>query len=262
MSIPEVKYKGKGKKEDKYTPVPDSLLSDRLKLNTLAGALDANIVPTRATGGVQSIIPGQLSALGDARRTILGLSLDKAPTSSVLRPALDKSGYMTQLGAVSKLSNIEIHDLKKARLLYKSMVDSDPTNAKAWQGAARIEELDGKLEAARNIIAQGVETCPNSEDVWAEAVRLEPHDGQQPLVTRAIKSCPKSPKLWLLAVSLEKDKDRKIKLIQKALQVLPQSEKLWRELIDNAPNDNEAKEWLQSAVECVPVYFLNNQGSS
>ena len=258
INIPEYigKGKGKSKKEDKYTPLPDMMLSDRLKASTLAGALDASIPLSRTQGGVQSIMPGQLSALSDARRTILGLSLDHIPAGSILKPALDKTGYMTALGATSKLP-ADIHDLKKARLLFKSMVESDPTSVKGWQGAARIEEMDGKFEEARNIIAQGVQACPHSEDVWAEAVRLEPTDNQQALVTQAVKACPKSGKLWLLAANIEKSNDRKIKIYKMALQSLPQNEKIWKELVSLAPSDADAKEWLLSAVECVPVDLYN-----
>ena len=35
-----------------------------------------------------------------------------------------------------------------------------------------MEEVAGKLAAARQIIAQGCEECPQSPDVWLEAARL------------------------------------------------------------------------------------------
>ena len=98
-------------------------------------------------------MPGNLSALGDARRTILGLTLDNVSNGTTSK-LLDKAGYMTALGSTIRNSGqFEIHDLKKARLLFKSMVDSNPHQPKAWQGATRIEEMDGKIVEARNIIA-------------------------------------------------------------------------------------------------------------
>ena len=43
----------------------------------------------------------------------------------------------------------------------------------AWIASARLEEVTGKLQAARNIIMRGSEVCPRSEDVWLEAARLQ-----------------------------------------------------------------------------------------
>lgn len=53
------------------------------------------------------------------------------------------------------------------------MITSDPKHAPGWIAAARLEELDGKLQEARNIIAQGLNHCGDSEDIWLEAARLE-----------------------------------------------------------------------------------------
>ncbi len=43
----------------------------------------------------------------------------------------------------------------------------------AWIASARLEEVTGKLQAARIIIMKGCEVCPRSEDVWLEASRLQ-----------------------------------------------------------------------------------------
>ena len=42
----------------------------------------------------------------------------------------------------------------------------------AWIASARLEEVTGKVQAARNLIMKGCEECPKSEDVWLEAARL------------------------------------------------------------------------------------------
>jgi pre-mRNA-processing factor 6 len=204
--------------------------------------------------GVKSSIGGNMSLLGDARRTILGLSLDQASAGANIQSRIDKSGYITALDSANKaFADLDIHDLHKARLLFKSMVESNPQDAKGWQGAARIEEMDGKVDEARNIIAQGIEECPDNEDVWSEAIRLAEYNSKKDLSVRAIKGCPKSIKLWIIAARLETETDRKVKVLKKGLQMVPQSEKLWRELIDLSSGDEEAKEFLKSAVECVPV---------
>ena len=187
--------------------MPDSLISDRLRQNTLGNALDTKAnIRTDPVSGFESVAPGNLSALGDARRTILGLSLDSAGVSNGMKSTLNKRGYLTALGSslpAALTLGTDIHDLTKARNLFKDMIESNPDNPKTWEGAARIEELDGKVEEARNIINQGIVRCPNSEGVWYEAIRLEEKDKQKPLSVKALQSCPKSIKLWLTAASLE-----------------------------------------------------------
>jgi len=42
-----------------------------------------------------------------------------------------------------------------------------------WIAAARLEEVTGHMQAARNIITKGTEVCPNNEDLWLEATRLQ-----------------------------------------------------------------------------------------
>ena len=44
-------------------------------------------------------------------------------------------------------------DIKKARALLKSVITNNPNSASGWIAAARVEELDGKLQQARNIMA-------------------------------------------------------------------------------------------------------------
>ena len=61
---------------------------------------------------------------------------------------LDKVGYMTQL-STSQLDPEFMGDLKRARLLLKSAISSNPRNPDIWLSAARVEELDGKLKDAR-----------------------------------------------------------------------------------------------------------------
>jgi pre-mRNA-processing factor 6 len=42
--------------------------------------------------------------------------------------------------------------LKKARVLLKAVIKANPTSTSGWVAAARVEELDGKLNEARNIL--------------------------------------------------------------------------------------------------------------
>ena len=64
-------------------------------------------------------------------------------------------------------------DVKKARLLLKSVITTNPKHAPGWIAAARLEEVTGRMQTARNTIMRGCEVCPKNEDVWLEAVRLQ-----------------------------------------------------------------------------------------
>jgi pre-mRNA-processing factor 6 len=61
---------------------------------------------------------------------------------------VDRVGYLTQL-STAKINPEMIGDISRARLLLKSAVQSNPKNADIWISAARVEELDGKLNEAR-----------------------------------------------------------------------------------------------------------------
>ena len=63
--------------------------------------------------------------------------------------------------------------MKKARLLLKSVISTNPKHAPGWIAAARLEEVTGRMQTARNTIMKGCEVCPKNEDVWLEAVRLQ-----------------------------------------------------------------------------------------
>ncbi len=61
---------------------------------------------------------------------------------------VDKVGYLTQLNT-AKIDPAMIGDISRARLLLKSALMSNPKNADLWVSAARVEELDGKMNEAR-----------------------------------------------------------------------------------------------------------------
>ncbi len=70
------------------------------------------------------------------------------------------------------LFNEYFSDVKKARLLLKSVRETNPKHPPAWIASARLEEVTGKLAAARSLIMKGCEECPTAEDVWLEAARI------------------------------------------------------------------------------------------
>ena len=113
--------------------------------------------------------------MGQARDKILSLKLDQisgTATSSGTSTSIDPRGYLTDLASVVHKTDAEIGDIKRARMLFDSLVKSNPKHAPGWIAAARLEEHAGRMVAARKMIKQGCEQCPKNEDVWLEAARL------------------------------------------------------------------------------------------
>lgn len=48
-------------------------------------------------------------------------------------------------------ADAEISDIKKARLLLKSVINTNPRHAPGWIAAARLEEVAGKLQQASGL---------------------------------------------------------------------------------------------------------------
>lgn len=110
-------------------------------------------------------------------------------------------------------------DIKKARLLLKSVISTNPKHAPGWIAAARLEEVAGKLAQARTIIAKGCEECPKNEDVWLEAARLNNQDAARTILANAVQHLPQSVKIWLHAVKLETDQKSQRKVLRRGIYV-------------------------------------------
>jgi len=79
---------------------------------------------------------------------------------------------MTDLNSLKLNSETQLNDLKKARVLLRAVIKANPTSSSGWVAAARVEELDGKLNEARNILDEACIQFQTNEDVWLEAARL------------------------------------------------------------------------------------------
>lgn len=147
-----------------------SNLQKFIVLNSLTRLLQAGGFETPA-GTLTNFVE-----IGQARDKILSLKLDQvsANTSvaSGLATSIDPKGYLTSLDSVILKSEAEIGDIKRARMLFGSLVKSNPTHPPGWIAFARLEEHAGKMVQARKLIKQGCEHCPKSEDIWLESARL------------------------------------------------------------------------------------------
>jgi len=164
---------------------------------------------------------------------------------------VNSSGYLTEMNSINVNTANNINDFKKARLLLKSVINTNSKHIPGWIAAARLEELDGKIQQARNIIAQAAQNIFDSEDIWLEAARLHPPEQSKLILAKAISHITNSEKLWSAAAKREFEKEKKIKVLRKALEYIPNSESLWKQAIE-LENEDDAKILLERAVECVP----------
>ncbi|KAJ0394493.1 hypothetical protein P43SY_009538 [Pythium insidiosum] len=234
------------RRNEMFAPVPDHLLASHAASSTahVSGAL------TPAGGETPAGVASSLVA-GGARGAVLSHKLDKMSDSVSGQTVVDPKGYLTDLNSLKVTSDAEIGDIKKARLLLRSVTMTNPKHAPGWIAAARLEEVAGKMVQARKIIAQGCECCPTQEDVWIEAARLQNPENAKVVLAKAVRHVPQSEKVWLQAAQLERDDELKRLVLRRALEFLPQSVKTWKALIELEDVDG-ARVLLGRAVECVP----------
>ena len=248
------------RREDVFTPLSDALLEQRSLTNAdataggaraLAGttpaAADGAATPAAAAAGYRT----NLSGLAEARSTVMTMSLDKMSDSVSGQTVIDPKGYLTSLSASKIASAAEVGDVHKARLLLKSVRDTNPKHGPGWIAAARVEEAAGKTHHARRVIMEGCETCPDNEDVWLEAARLHAPDQAKTILAAAARRLPSCVKVYLRAADLEAHDAAKKAVLRKALEANPTSVTLWKAAIDLEEAD-DAKILLSVAVEKVP----------
>jgi len=260
-NIPEIgdhtmRYKKKAKTDLGFLPVPDSLLEKAKQESEHFVALDARqqklggLSTPLESGLVTPIIGGDLTQLGAARKTVLGINLNKIQDSVGGQTNVDPKDYLTDLKSVKINSDAEISDLNKARLLLKSVRTTNPRHAPAWIASARLEEVAGKLAQARRVITEACHVCPENDD-WLEAARLHPPADARELLARALTALPLSVTLWLAAAALEDQIPAKRRVLRRALEARPNSVKLWKAAVE-LEDPTDARVLLARAVECVP----------
>ncbi|EDO28792.1 predicted protein, partial [Nematostella vectensis] len=143
---------------------------------------------------------------------------DEASDSVTGQTVVDPKGYLTDLQSLTPASGGDIGDIKKARLLLKSVITTNPQHAPGWIAAARLEEVTGRMQAARNTIMKGTEVCEKNEDIWLEAVRLQPPDAMKAVVAQAVRQLPQSVRLWIKAAAVETEIVAKKRVYRKGNQ--------------------------------------------
>jgi pre-mRNA-processing factor 6 len=247
----------RNRKADKLTPIPDSILAKAAAMSSQ----ETNVVDSREQkfGGLTSTLGGlstpstdiDMKKIGQARNTLMDMKLTQVSDSVSGQTVIDPKGYLTDLQSMLPNYGGDINDVKKARLLLKSVRETNPNHPPAWIASARLEEVVGKMQAARNLIMKGTEQCPKSEDVWLEASRLLPSDISKGIVAQAVQQLPQSVKIWIKAAELEMEPKARKKVFRKALENVPNSVRLWKAAIE-LEEEEDARIMLSRAVECCP----------
>ncbi|XP_066910794.1 pre-mRNA-processing factor 6-like [Clytia hemisphaerica] len=259
-TLPEVgdsrNKKMRNPRTERFTPVPDSVIKSAL----LAGQTSTSVNPMEQFGGLNTPYPGMatpsttdldLNKIGEARKSLVGVKLDQASDSVSGQTVVDPKGYLTDLQSLTPSSSGDIGDIKKARLLLKSVITTNQKHAPGWIAAARLEEVTGHIQKARNFIMKGTEACPKNEDVWLEAVRLQPKELSKGVVAQAIKQLSQSVRLWIKAADLEDERAAQKRVFRKALENIPNSVRLWKAAVE-LEDPEDARILLTRAVECCP----------
>lgn len=238
-SVPDIgDYTVKKKKRmQQFVPVPDSLLARAAASSETVTALDASAMAAgmaTPAGGATT----DLTAIGAGRNTVVQLKLDKISDSVTGQTVVDPKGYLTDLKSVVVKSDSEISDIKKARLLLKSVINTNPKHAPGWIAAARLEEVAGRLAQARELIMKGCELCPGAEDVWLEAARLQTPENAKAILARGVAALPDSVKLWMQAARLEEGDGARKRVLLRALERIPQSVRLWKAVVEISDEDD------------------------
>ena len=197
--------------------------------------------------------------IGAARDKVLQVRLDQAAqtgadAASGTSTNIDPKGYLTSLSKTElKAGEVEVGDINRVRTLLESVIKTNSRHGPGYIALARLEEVAGRVVAARKAIANGTVMCPNSEAVWLEAMRLNDNHNAKIIAAKGIQANPLSTALFIGAADLETIPANRQRVLRRAIDALPKSEKIWRELINGVDDASEAKLLTAKAVEEIPL---------
>ncbi|KAE8390040.1 hypothetical protein ETB97_007760 [Aspergillus alliaceus] len=245
----------------RFYAVPDSVLAsarDSTQFETTVTD-DGAYTDVRGEEGADGTITN-FADISAARDKALKVKLDQAAVGSSGDLAsgsvtsIDPKGYLTSLTQSElKAGEVEIGDIKRVRVLLESVTRTNPKHAPGWIALARLEELAGRIVAARNCIAKGCELCPKSEDAWLENIRLNEGHNAKVIAANAIQNNDRSTRLWVEAMRLESEPRAKKNVLRQAILHNPQSVTIWKEAVNLEEDPADARLLLAKAVEMIPL---------
>uniref|UniRef100_A0A6G1S430 Pre-mRNA-processing factor 6 n=1 Tax=Aceria tosichella TaxID=561515 RepID=A0A6G1S430_9ACAR len=257
-------------RQDKFTPVPDSLLAHQAKLATGGerlvyidptildhseddedddddddrdGASDKNNKHDATTSMRRPIQP-----LDDRQGLNIGEMSEFRSTymSMKLSGATSNTNTNSTTGDNNNLTNTATTNPQAYLTNLSSMIPNQITDT------ATVQEYRKQFAALR----ASNSTFPNG---WIASVRLEEAAGKlkaaRSLVLAACEHIPKSPDLWLEAIRLHPPDIGKA-LMVKALKEIPRSEKLWTNAAELESNDESKRRVYAKAREIIPKSSL------
>lgn len=251
-SIPEVgdltgkNHRLRESRRERFYAVPDSVLAGARDAGQLENSIstDSDVVDGANTN---------FADIGAARDKVLQVRLDQAAQGGT-STSVDPKGYLTSLSRTElQAGEAQVGDIRRVRSLLESVIKTNPKHAPGWIAAARLEELAGKVVAARNVIARGCEQCPKSEDAWLENIRLNEKHNAKIIAANAIKRNDRSVRLWTEAMNLETETRAKKKVLRQALDHIPQSVAIWKEAVNLEDDPADARLLLHKATEIIPL---------
>lgn len=257
-NLPEVgDLTGKNRRQkqnlrQRFYAVPDSVIASARDSGQLETSISAE--GENADGTMTNF-----ADIGAAREKVLQVRLDQATqqsgteTSAGTATSIDPKGYLTSLNKELGVGEVQVGDIKRVRELLESVIKTNPRHAPGWIAAARLEEVAGRIVAARNVIARGCEHCPRSADLWLEAIRLNDNHNAKIIAANAIKHNNQSAALWQAAADLETDLRAKKRVFRHALDAIPTSTALWKSAIALEEDPADARLMLAKATEIVPL---------
>lgn len=309
-SLPDAHVKRANKKaREKSTPVPDQFIVGSL-FNTPGTRPFAQNFGNARTGLMMSYLDGKLDSTKGTdslalirggtfgkKSVLFGEGGLKSAKNLPLMEAQGKSGQLDTVGYLTKLNtqtliraDHNIQDIKKARLLLKSIRETDPFNEQGYLGGARVELIDGKEEVARGLLRKGLEKIPTSEDIWCEFVRLLPSkrktgkkgsteggylgerkeeiisgrarageaiQGTMSKLTLLPDSASLIPSEKNLKIDISGNSHLKLKYVQLGLKNIPKSAKLWKIYYRLMKEEDKGRLALKKAIKhCTSDIFL------
>ncbi|KAL4140559.1 hypothetical protein PRNP1_014841 [Phytophthora ramorum] len=145
-----------------------------------------------------------VTGLAGARGAQLYYKLDKMSDSIAGHTVVDPKGYLAGLKSIKLTSDAEIGDIKKARLLLRSVTLTNPKHGPGWIAATRLEEVAGKIAQARKIGRSPEDWKRTWMDDAENSINRGALFTAKAIYASALKVFPGKKSIWLRAVALEK----------------------------------------------------------
>ncbi len=245
---------------NRFYAVPDSVIAGARDSTQMDTSVNDDGIATNGAGA--DSVDGTMTNFADigaARDKVLQVRLDQAAQAGVDAASgtstnIDPKGYLTSLSKTElKAGEVEVGDINRVRTLLESVIKTNSRHGPGYIALARLEEVAGRVVAARKAIAIGTDMCPSSEAVWLEAMRLNDNHNAKIIAAKGIQANPQSTALFIGAADLETIPANRQRVLRRAIDALPKSEKIWRELINGVADASEAKLLTAKAVEEIPL---------